>query len=98
MALPHQPVRPLLHDKSLFCFGFGYTAGFLSMQLRDDGWKVSGTTTNPEKKDLLKKNGIDAWLFDRNHSIHDPFHTFSDITHILLSVPPDADGDPVFDA
>lgn len=89
---------PLLRDRKIFCFGFGYAAGFLSVKLRDHGWKICGTTTTADKKSFLKKNGIDAWLFDRNHAIPDPFHAFSDVTHVLLSVPPDADGDAVFDA
>lgn len=86
------------HNGKIFCFGFGYTAGFLSERLMVAGWSVAGTTTDPEKKPFLKKNGIEAWLFDRNHSIPDPLCTFEDVTHVLLSVPPDAEGDPVFDA
>lgn len=93
---PHM-ASPLLRDGKMFCFGFGYTAGFLSEKLMASGWHVSGTTTDPEKKAFLKKNGIDACLFDRNNTIPDPRRTFKDVTHILLSVPPDADGDPVFD-
>lgn len=85
-------------DKKIFCFGFGYTAGFLATRLSAAGWKISGTTTSSTKKDFLKKSGIDACLFDDNHTIIDPFSTFEDVTHILLSIPPDTEGDPVFDA
>ena len=98
MPPSHHIIEPLLQDKKIFCFGFGYTASFLSVKLSACGWKISGTTTDPDKKTFLKKNDVDAWVFDRNHGIPDPFHTFADITHILLSVPPDAEGDPVFDA
>jgi nucleoside-diphosphate-sugar epimerase len=90
------PIQPAQHDKKIFCFGFGYTAGFLSEKLAACGWKISGTTTSVAKRDFLKKNGVSAWLFDRDHAVPDPFNTFADVTHILLSVPPDTAGDPVF--
>ena len=96
MTLAPAIIEPLSRDKKLFCFGFGYTAGFLGEKLMAHGWKVSGTTTSAKKRDFLKKCGIDAFLFDRTHSIPDPFNTFADVTHVLLSVPPNNDGDPVF--
>ena len=91
-------IEPVSRNKKLFCFGFGYTAGFLAEKLLAYGWKIAGTTTSAEKRDFLRKNGIEAWLFDQMHSIPDPFTTFADVTHVLLSVPPDAKGDPVFNA
>lgn len=98
MALPdHHRIEPVSRDKKLFCFGFGYTAGFLARALIPFGWKVAGTTTSPEKKDLLRQNGIEAWIFDRGHPVHDPYAVFSGVTHVLMSVPPDAAGDPVCD-
>ncbi len=80
----------------LFCFGFGYTAAFLAERLMARGWQVGGTTTSPKKRDYLRKNGIAATLFDQTHPIADPVKTFSGVTHMLFSVPPDGDGDPVF--
>lgn len=91
------PPTPAPRDKKLFCFGYGYTAGFLAKALKAAGWKVAGTTTDPDKKDYLRKSGINALLFDHNHAINDPFAAFSDVTHVLLSVPPGAEGDPVFE-
>ncbi|MBI3441444.1 MAG: SDR family oxidoreductase [Proteobacteria bacterium] len=97
MNLSQRIVAPSLRDKKIFCFGFGYTASFLSAKLSACGWQIFGTTTSPAKKEFLQKNGIQAWLFDDHHDIPDPFQTFHDITHILLSVPPNAEGDPVFE-
>src|ERR1700722_13184400 len=97
-AVEQKPViEPALRDKKLFCFGYGYTASFLSERLRKHGWKVAGTTTDPEKKAFLKAAGVDALLYDQNRTITDPFQTFADVTHVLLSIPPGADGDPVAD-
>ncbi len=86
-----------LKNKKIFFFGFGYTAGFLAGRLAAHGWKSAGTTTSSEKRDFLRKNDIDAWIFDRNHPLPDPGRSLKDVTHIVISVPPDVDGDPVFD-
>lgn len=90
-------IEPVLRDRKIFCFGYGYTASFLAQRLKQFGWKVGGTTTDPEKKAFLKQSGIEAQLYDNNHTIMDPHATFSDVTHVLLSIPPGADGDPVVD-
>ena len=34
----------MLKDQHLFCFGLGYCANVLSNQLKQVGWKVSGTS------------------------------------------------------
>ena len=90
-------MKPASCDRKLFCFGFGYTAGFLAEALKPRGWKIAGTTTDPDKRDALIEKGVDAVLFDHQHSIMDPHQTFEGVTHILLSIPPDAEGDPVFE-
>jgi hypothetical protein len=97
MATDKQKIEPSLRDKKLFCFGYGYTASFLSEHLRKFGWKIAGTTTDPEKKMFLKQSGIEAMLYDQNRTITDPYQTFKDVTHVLLCIPPGADGDPVVD-
>ena len=95
MTIPY-PVEPLARDKKLFCFGFGYTASFLAPPLQKAGWTVGGTTTDRQKHDFLKKRGIDAVLFDHGHMLPDPLKTLEGVTHVLLSVPPVAEGDPAF--
>lgn len=85
-------------DKNLFCFGFGYTCTYLAAKLFRYGWTIGGTTTTPEKVDYLQSNGINAVLFDPSQPIADPLNLLHDATHILLSVPPDGNGDPVCEA
>lgn len=72
----------------LFCFGLGYSAGFLARDLVAAGWTIAGTSRDPAGG---------AALFTRDHPLADPARTLSGATHVLLSVPPDEIGDPVLD-
>lgn len=78
----------------LFCFGLGYCAGVLSRRLVARGWSISGTATTADKAEALKRHGYEAFVFDGRK--HDPAvaEALSRSTHVLLSIPPDADGDP----
>jgi len=75
----------------LFCFGFGYSASWLAEGLRQDGWRISGTHKpgTPAATDTL--------AFDRNTPLPDFDALFADVTHVLISVPPDGAGCPVLD-
>jgi len=64
---------------NLFCFGYGYTADHLA-RLLPDGWQVAGT--------VRQQNGR-----ANTHIFGDPID-FAGITHLLLSIPPEAAGDP----
>jgi nucleoside-diphosphate-sugar epimerase len=81
----------------LLCFGLGYSASFLTRLLRQDGWRVLGTTRSKEACDRLAQEGIEAHLFDRERPLATIDALLSAATHVLSSVPPDAAGDPVLD-
>jgi nucleoside-diphosphate-sugar epimerase len=76
----------------LFCFGLGYTALTLARRFVAEGWSVSGTSRTTDKIAALRETGIIPYRFDRDHPL--PREAFGDATHLLLSVPPDAAGDP----
>jgi nucleoside-diphosphate-sugar epimerase len=82
----------------LFCFGLGYSAHRLARALMAEGWIVGGTCRTAESQVELARDGIDAFLFDRDHRLGIAEAALAAATHVLSSVPPDADGDPVFDA
>ena len=90
-----EPMRPL----RLFCFGLGYSAGFLARRLMAAGWTVAGTCQSPETQSTLLAAGIEAFVFDRGRPLADPRTALAGTTHLLSSVPPDgdADGDSVLD-
>lgn len=75
--------------KKLFCFGFGYSAQHLAARLKGTAISVSGTTTTPEKaSDTIH-------LFNRDTPLVKPAAVFKDVTHLLISIPPDDKGDAV---
>lgn len=75
----------------LFCFGLGFSASWLAQDLQHQGWKVSGTHRPGDE------SVSGALAFDRNHPLENFDELFADVTHVLLSVPPDGAGDPVLD-
>ncbi len=79
----------------LFCFGLGYSALALARWLARDGWTVSGTSRNAANAAALRALGFAVEVLDRDHSL--PVQSLSGATHILVSIPPDAAGDPVLD-
>lgn len=83
-------------QKKLFCFGFGYTAQKLAQQLAAKGYKIAGTTRDYERRDELREQGVEAYVFDKNHPLVNPEIAFRDVTHILVSAPPDGSGDPAY--
>lgn len=64
--------------------------------LKTDEWKITGTTRDQEKMHALQERGIKTLLFDYNKPLTDPHLFFKDVTHILISTPPNDDGDPTF--
>lgn len=77
----------------LFVFGLGFSGGVLARRLRGLGWSVAGTTRSADKRAALTAAGIEALPFDRDHPL--PPGALAGVTHAVVSVPPDAEGDPV---
>ncbi|CAO3408224.1 SDR family oxidoreductase [Azospirillum largimobile] len=84
-------------DPRLFVFGPGYSARVFADALRADGWRVAATCRSEEKKAELEAQGIEAFLFDRGRPLADAKAALAGTTHLLVSIPPDAKGDPVLD-
>ncbi|MGO4681991.1 SDR family oxidoreductase [Hyphomicrobium sp. 2TAF46] len=78
----------------LFCFGLGYCASELGRRLLAQGWTVAGTTAHVEKVERLAEQGFEPFLFDGTDALHDVAEALQSATHVLLSIPPDAESDP----
>lgn len=79
----------------LFCFGFGYSALALAHLLAGEGWTITGTSRTTEQVARLRALGFAAEIFDRDRPL--PAGALRGITHVLVSIPPDAVGDPARD-
>jgi nucleoside-diphosphate-sugar epimerase len=79
-------------QRTLFCFGFGYSAGFLASRLAVQGWAIAGTS----REGALAPVALQR--FTRAHPLADAAQQLADTTHLLISIPPDEAGCPVFDA
>jgi hypothetical protein len=73
--------------RTLFCFGFGYSAQHLAALLAPQGWTVLGTHRSAHKTSDI--------LFDGLSPIPHFQERFAGITALLLSIPPDRNGCPV---
>lgn len=91
----HIPQQTL--PKKLFVFGLGYSALVLATRLKAKGWSIAGTCRTEEKRAELAARGITAFLFDRGRPLDDAKTALAGTTHLLSSVPPDAQGDAVTD-
>jgi nucleoside-diphosphate-sugar epimerase len=83
-------------NKTLFCFGYGYTCDYLGHEAMRRGWRVRGTVRDSDKRKALKERGVEVSLFDSETPLTDPLFVLEGVTHLLISTPPDDDGDPVF--
>ncbi|MEK6204577.1 MAG: SDR family oxidoreductase [Amylibacter sp.] len=76
---------------TLLVFVYGYTARVIVQQLKNEGWRVIGTTRSEDTAAVMASDGIEPVLWP-NADISD---ALGDATHILLSAAPSEDGDPV---
>ena len=75
---------------SLFIFGAGYTARYLSRALNDIGWTIYGTTRRRERFDEISQSGAHPLLID-DPTVSERLSTCS---HVLISAGPSENGDP----
>ena len=87
---------PIIKPSACFCFGLGYTAGFLMKKLQHQGWAVGGTVRDPEKQKKLLENGCSAYLLSPSHPIKNLSSLLQGYTHVLFSIPPDCHGHDPF--
>ncbi len=82
----------------MFCFGIGFSAEALIRYLSTADWTVSGTVRDPEKARRLIAAGVDAHVWDGKALSPALVAKLNASSHLLISVPPGEDGDPVVSA
>ena len=79
----------------LFCFGLGYSALEFARHLQSHSWTISGTTAVRRKAGELQRSGIETFIYNDREQAPQINETLSHATHILHSIAPTEDGDPV---
>ncbi|MEM9740196.1 MAG: SDR family oxidoreductase [Pseudomonadota bacterium] len=78
-------------QRSLYCFGLGYSAMQLAERCLAQGWRVGGTVRSAEKATALRRKGIHADVFSVEPSPSPPPRA-----DWLISIPPGEAGCPAF--
>jgi nucleoside-diphosphate-sugar epimerase len=81
--------------RHLFCFGLGYSARALGRRLAAEGWTVTGTCRDGERAAALRRAGFPAIRFARDRPLAEG--ALGQVSHILVSIPPDRSSDSVLD-
>jgi len=79
----------------LFCFGLGYSATCLARRLAAKGWRIAATGTTEASVARIADLGFAALHFDGESRSQAVTDALCDATHVLVSAPPLASGDPV---
>ena len=74
-------------------FGLGFSAKALAAQLSGKGWSISATSRSEAGAAAIRALGYRAHVFDGSQPLAPA--AFDGVTHVVVSAPPGADGDPV---
>ncbi|MBT8408367.1 MAG: SDR family oxidoreductase [Alphaproteobacteria bacterium] len=81
-------------SKTLLCIGHGYSAQAFGRLAQDRGWRVIGTTRSEDKAQALAQAGVEPLVWPGQ----DIGAALGATSHLLTSVAPGEDGDPVLAA
>jgi len=81
-------------SKTMLSIGHGYSAIALARLLVPQGWTIYGTTRSAEKAEQLKSTGVHPIVWPDTDLV--PY--LEKASHVMTSVSPKADGDPVLHA
>jgi len=79
----------------LLCLGLGYSARVLAHRLARQRWQITGTARTRAGAEAIAAEGFTALVFDGAEPGAGLSQALKQATHILVSVPPGASGDPV---
>jgi dTDP-4-dehydrorhamnose reductase len=79
----------------LFAFGLGFSAQELAKRLAAEGWSIAGTARENPKIEELRGQGYEATRFGGTKDNPALPALLAGTTHLLHSIPPGPDGDPV---
>ena len=84
--------------KHLLILGAGFSGKAIGDVFRQAGFTVSGTTRSAEKADALRARGIEPIVYDGGAPSDALAADMAHATHVVQSIAPGKDGDPLFRA
>ncbi len=85
-------------ELDLFIFGVGFSGIEIAKAASTQSAKVAGTTRKKDKVERLGSIGVEPFLFDGTGDLDLIQKRLKTVTHLIISIAPDADGDPVLNA
>jgi len=79
----------------LFCFGLGYSAETLAKRLAAKGWSIAGTARDLANIERLRGEGYEVVRFTGEAGNAQMTELLAGATHLLHSILPGPEGDPV---
>lgn len=80
---------------TLFVFGLGYSALHFVHEYREAFAPICGTVRTLDKRDQIRRDGVDAFVFNQQEFDADLPASLRASDRLLVSIAPDAHGDPV---
>lgn len=80
---------------TLLCIGLGYSARVFAARVASRGWRIIGTAQTPGGAAAIAALGYEAIAFDGTGANDGLRTALASATHLLVSAPPDASGDPL---
>jgi nucleoside-diphosphate-sugar epimerase len=79
----------------LFAFGLGFSAQELAARLAARGWQIAGTARDEDNLARARSRGYDMARFAGEPGNRDVTRVLQGTTHLVHSIPPGHEGDPV---
>lgn len=88
IGLPLRKMIDKVKNKKISILGCGWLGFPMAQLLVAKGWKVKGSTTTPEKLELLQKAGIEPFLIQAETDEKRLNPVFFDAEFLLINIPP----------
>jgi nucleoside-diphosphate-sugar epimerase len=79
----------------LLAIGLGFSARAIAARLKGTDWQITGTSRELDGLEKIRAEGYEALRFDGETPSPALAATLSETTHLLISAPPNASGDPL---
>ena len=67
----------------------------MARRLKARGWRIAGTCRSEERRAALAAEGVQVFVYDGVAKLADAATALAGTTHLLQSIPPGSEGDPV---